>query len=472
MKKKKLAKIILLAMPLILGMTGYFIVDGRPFLQSLYISIKLYGFGAEETPPNTIIEIARWVGPVATASTIVAVVALLRRGIHNIIANIGGNSTAVYGPDKLKDNMLKQLGKKGIDGRDKFVEADNYILLDSEDKNLAFYEKHRKKLVNNEVFAKSDSLSAQWASEHNLHLFCPEEIAASVFWKEHCIYPLSRQCDHKMKIAVLGFDKLGRELILSALQSNIFSSVQQLSYHIWGDADGFLNIHHQLSQIEDNIVFHYKNWYEEIGFLNQCNMIIVTAQDNQSDLVRKLLLATDCKKIYLFSAADCNIRLIENSDRITPFDWTKTAFCAKNILENELFEKAKLLNLRYKNLYNNVEENSKNKELCWQKLNTFTRYSNISAADFYDIMKYILICENQPADIEQLPEDWVDRLANLEHIRWCRYHYLNNWKYGKVENGTKDVKNRIHADLVPYDTLSDSEKEKDKENIRILFSLG
>ena len=66
----------------------------------------------------------------------------------------------------------------------------------------------------------------------------------------------------------------------------------------------------------------------------------------------------------------------------------------------------------------------------------------------------------------------LEKLAELEHIRWMRYHYIHNWKQGKVESGTKDPENRIHADLIPYEELSESEKEKDRENVRILFSLA
>lgn len=64
---------------------------------------------------------------------------------------------------------------------------------------------------------------------------------------------------------------------------------------------------------------------------------------------------------------------------------------------------------------------------------------------------------------------WFETLAHLEHIRWCRYHYINNWQHGKPENGRKDKAKRIHADLVPYESLTEAEKDKDRENIRILF---
>lgn len=63
-------------------------------------------------------------------------------------------------------------------------------------------------------------------------------------------------------------------------------------------------------------------------------------------------------------------------------------------------------------------------------------------------------------------------LAELKHIRWCRYHYLNNWQFGIPADGKqKDPHLRLHISLIPYAELTDAEKEMDRENIRILLSV-
>ena len=62
--------------------------------------------------------------------------------------------------------------------------------------------------------------------------------------------------------------------------------------------------------------------------------------------------------------------------------------------------------------------------------------------------------------------------AELEHIRWCRYLLLNNYRYGVPENGeNRDDVKRIHKDLVKYSDLEPSERDKDKEAIRITRNL-
>lgn len=75
-------------------------------------------------------------------------------------------------------------------------------------------------------------------------------------------------------------------------------------------------------------------------------------------------------------------------------------------------------------------------------------------------------------DVTSLSPEQMELLAELEHIRWCRYHQFHNWRMGIPKNGArKDATLRIHKDLIPYDELTEEEKEKDKDNIRMLLKL-
>ena len=137
----------------------------------------------------------------------------------------------------------------------------------------------------------------------------------------------------------------------------------------------------------------------------------------------------------------------------------------ENIRGTNVHYLAKKLNLRYAHLYSGIAENEETMDSQWLKLDTFTRYSNIGAANYYEVCMHIL-------DGKELTEERLAFLGELEHIRWCRYHYLNNWQYGIPNNGkNKDPKNRVHSLLVSYDRLAESEKEKDRENIQMLMAL-
>jgi serine phosphatase RsbU (regulator of sigma subunit) len=66
-----------------------------------------------------------------------------------------------------------------------------------------------------------------------------------------------------------------------------------------------------------------------------------------------------------------------------------------------------------------------------------------------------------------LNEDEIETMAMVEHIRWSWDKRLNGWSY----NNVKDESNKTHPGLVPYDDLPESEKEKDRELVRLIPSL-
>lgn len=66
-----------------------------------------------------------------------------------------------------------------------------------------------------------------------------------------------------------------------------------------------------------------------------------------------------------------------------------------------------------------------------------------------------------------LNDEETETMASVEHIRWSWDKRLNGWIFGNV----KDISNRIHPGLIPYDELSESEKEKDRELVRLIPAL-
>ena len=493
-KIEKLGRACLFLAPLFFGMAGFLLEAGEAFGDAFFLWISLYMMNFQDTPPNFWIELGRWTAPLASAGGILLAFAALRKRAQDFLCYRRGRSVAVYGPEGERQALLALLGREGIDGEERFIRAQRYILLGNEAENLAFYEEHRKELSGQAVYLRSESLPAQSVSGSELRLFCPEETAARLFWKrcggdggivgslpqeegglpgaESSLYGLSKSCGHRMRIVFLGFGRLGEELLKYGLQENIFSPKQRIEYHIFGKGDGFRAVHRQLGEMGDPVVFHGEPWYEGMELLEEAQMVIVLEQEDQLALLQSLLLATRRERFFVFAGEEAGVGLLSGRERLAVFLWRREAFLPERILEEGLFERAKRINLRYAALYGGVEETEENKEEEWRKLDAFTRYSNISAADYHEVRLGMLRAMGEPADAKEMPAECLELLAQLEHIRWCRYHYWNNWRYGVPGDGRrKDAGRRIHADLIPDEELGDGEKEKDRENIRVLLSV-
>ena len=462
---KTIWKPLLLVAPLLIGMLGFW-QTGEYFPQALFNCVCMYALNYQEAPANILIEISRWIAPLATASGLVLILSSLRQWVSCLVARCTGESVAVYGVEPEKGEVLKQLGIRSIPMDRDLVKAKRYILLGTEKENLSFYHKNEEVLSKRDVFIKCQSLPSQTSSLANLHLFCPEETAARLFWDQYCPYELSVQRGHNLHIVILGFDKLGKEVLLQALQNNIFEPNQKIEYHVFGEAESFYAVYRQIHQITDPVTMDPTPWYEKTDLLSDADMIVVAQQEGQMQLLRDLTMALPGKTVYALSAEPNGTAMLPN---VASFDWVAKAYRPEHILSSRLYDYAKKINLRYAHLYGGVEENKNNLEQQWLALDTFTRYSNISASDYHSVQLKMIAYQGWDNPLEP---PHLELLANLEHIRWCRYHYLNNWTYGIPENGkNKDIRQRIHVDLRPYESLTNEEQEKDRANIRLLLQL-
>lgn len=61
----------------------------------------------------------------------------------------------------------------------------------------------------------------------------------------------------------------------------------------------------------------------------------------------------------------------------------------------------------------------------------------------------------------------LDKLARAEHLRWMADKVMHGWRWsGSMSPSSRDDRKRIHHLLVPFESLSEEEKNKDRDPIR------
>jgi voltage-gated potassium channel Kch len=109
----------------------------------------------------------------------------------------------------------------------------------------------------------------------------------------------------------------------------------------------------------------------------------------------------------------------------------------------------------------------------WDHLPEETKESNRRQVDHLGAMLKAVGCTIAPlmdwgAEPLQFSEDEIEVMARLEHERWCADQVRHGWKFAP---GKKDIQNRTHPDLLPWENLPEPEKEKNRIPSRELPAL-
>lgn len=435
-------------LPFLIGLYCYYPVflqeEGHiyPFLDAVYASIKLY-YGDMESSIGVggLLQFARFLALAVTLSILINAFNKMN-SIINYIKLFQYDSTVVYGDSDyanyLYENLSRRLRIRG-EGKKFIRNAFRYILMFPDDaENLAFYNQNYEYLKDRNVYIMLDNVSRQNIENHLVTVFSIVENCARQYWKN---YPVEKS----EKIAILGFGNTGENILRYGLQVNLTDPEQHFEYHIYGDGTQFRREHTELDKMApDEIVFHDSGIYELAEMQDFDRIILCDGMgDNNVVTVSRLLSSAPIScKIYLHAPNGNTITNLFGSDRIICFGTAEEVASPDVILNEKLMENARRQHEFYYKKYGGTP---------WEKLDCFKRYSNVSSADYMDMAEHLLA--NGVS---------FEKLAELEHIRWCRYHYLHNWKYGKITDSTR----RIHNCLIPFSQLSEEEKIKDVEAIK------
>lgn len=466
---KKLLFTIVFVLPYIIGVVGYR-QAGEYWADSLYNSLALYLISMNSDSMNPFIEVARFWAPAMTASGLILAIKSAFNRLKDQFASMHADATAVYSDNQAGTLLLGTL-KHGICSDGKLIKSakSHVILFENDIDNVNFYQTNEKFFAGKDVHLRLEKMDSFLLKESKVHFFNANEIVARQYWKNRNLLPYMQSREVNVDIAIIGFGPMGQRMLQYGLLNNIYSNQQKITYHIFGDSEIYQQVYQQFPMMNrDEIHYHGADWRKEFRIFPDMDRVILT-EEPDLDLVQYLIYVCKNTKIDYFSKGNIALEKLYKTDLLYGFGKAEEIYTEDNIKTNQLYRAAMELNYKYACLYGTGE--AKDKEAAmqqeWDALDGFTKGSNIASADYHQIR--VMVMEKRAADQDPITDE---ELAEGEHIRWSRFHYLNHWTYGIPANGkNKDPENKIHKCLVPFAELPEAEKRKDVEAVELLLEL-
>lgn len=435
---------VLCVIPLIAGAIGY-AVSGVMITDSLYAAFALYFTNPVSDAYNGYIEFARWTAPLVTATAILCVLRSVWNNITWWFKCLWKDSVAVYSDEEIKIRFDKNVKAVYPGENFKSLAKSHIILFSSDQKSLKFYENNRDRIKGKNVYIGLRELEAGLIKEvDNATLFDINGSIARMLWKEIKLWDNRKE---NIRIVVYGNSLLAQNILSSGLLLNLFSVKQKIAYHVISEKSQFQIRHPKLRLMNHDKIIYHSGLNQDVWNIVKTADIVVIADVVSADMLQTFLVNSSAGKMYYYSPTEGDVGDFIAFRNPIAFGRDKDIFTSENICKKKLIAAASDLNEQYAAQYGGEQD--------WNKLSGFLKSSNISSADYREIIASLL-------DI--VPDE---ELAEFEHIRWCRFHYLNYWKEGTPANGkNKDEEKRIHKDLKLYRKLSDEEKEKDQNVVK------
>ncbi len=465
MKTKKIVWITLFVTVVACGIYGLMAYENYDLSNAIFFTLLMFLYNFDEYTTNIFINIARYGAIILTTTAIISFFEKFAIKVRDYIISYTNNSTFVYGDDELAKEFINS-SKYKIINRNYYSNAKRYVLLKSDDENLEFYNKNIENLKDKEVFIKNSVLANTIQGKHKF--FSLEQIAARKFWEQNSLIDLAfddGKAKKELKIVFTGFNSLAEYVLYEAMIVNIFDPTQIVSYHIFGDSEEFEQSHINSDIL--NIHYHKETYLENKELLEKSDAILFF---DSNEKLNKLFGCIKRGHLIYFTKDNIsedlyiNHRYGNNSNiNLITFNYYQN-ICTENEIVNEVsLHDAKQLNANY-NLKQHLNEGMSIDEQ-WLKLSTFHRTINIACVDYFKFTTRRLLAKKLNKNYEDITDQEFDSqlnlLSELEHIRWCNYHYFCNWTFDETTN----KKNKKHNCLIPYDDLSQEEKDKDTEQV-------
>lgn len=428
----------LVFVPFAVGAIGY-LLAGEPFTNALYASFALYFTNPISDAYNGFIELARWTAPIAMVGAILEVLQKYSRALDLWICSHKNGSAAVYSDLDLQLAENDRIHFLYAGERFQKHCKTHLILFSSDEENLRFYKKHEQALSKRKVYIGLRELEQGLAKlPSDVTVFDINQAAARKLWEK--IHLWNFGCTAP-KIAIYGGGTLASTVLSVGLQLNLFDPAQKVEYTLIAENPTFHIRHPDFSTMNGDVIRYVSPAQEEAwACIREADYVIIAEQVSLETL-QTIAVQTYRGELYCYAPEDGSACEQLAFHKPVPFGQNSELLTADTICGEALIQNARALHESYR-------RQNPDQTAPWETLSGFLKCSNISLADFSQV-------------ITQLPDTVSDKdAARLEHIRWCRFHFLNYWR--KSELGTqKNTALRLHPDLISYDDLPEKERKKD-----------
>jgi len=284
------------------------------------------------------------------------------------------------------------------------------------------------------------------------------------------------------KIVFLGYGDFAKAMLVQAMRIFHISVENDLKIAVYSEqADKDRNYFKEQYPKADKIFpieFHnFQGTYNELVAREELlekgdeTLFIIAFDQDQTNLntALELLDKTQNSKfpIYVLNAEGKGLRKLirysEESDRIKFFGQMEDICNLEFITGNKQDKLAQAIHDDYRKLLSGASSESAKYTSDWLTLSEDAKDASRAQADHIPY-KFLLTHKDWPAsnpDQLNFSDDEVETLAIIEHNRWMAHRYINGWDYGEVRNDAQ----KLHPSLIPWEVLSESEKQKDRDTI-------
>jgi hypothetical protein len=159
-----------------------------------------------------------------------------------------------------------------------------------------------------------------------------------------------------------------------------------------------------------------------------------------------------------------------NMARLVAFGGLLRAESIDRVLDRIGDEVAIRLHAHYLDAAKNLAPGSPAALAAWDGLTENLRDANRAVADHAPILFAAAGLEiaqaGEGVEPASLSPDELERLARIEHRRWMADRIDHGWRHAAV----RDDRLLLHTDLVPWDALTDDDKQKDRNSVKALIA--